>query len=43
LLEKSGCVELDFGGESGSDRLQRLICKDVTAEQMLQSVENLGR
>jgi anaerobic magnesium-protoporphyrin IX monomethyl ester cyclase len=43
LLEKSGCVELDFGGESGSDRLQKLICKDVTATQMLQSVENLRR
>ena len=43
LLVKSGCVELDFGGESGSDRLQKLICKDVTANQMLQSVENLRR
>lgn len=41
LLEESGCVELDFGGESGSDRIQQLICKDVTAEEMLQSVENL--
>ncbi len=43
LLEKSGCVELDFGGESGSEHLQELICKDVTAEQMVQSVENLKR
>ena len=43
LLEQAGCVELDFGGESGSDRLQQLICKDVTANQMLQSVENLRR
>lgn len=43
LLEKSGCVELDFGGESGSEHLQELICKDVTAKQMLQSVENLKR
>jgi radical SAM superfamily enzyme YgiQ (UPF0313 family) len=41
LLERSGCVELDFGGESGSKRLQRLICKDVTAEQILSSVANL--
>jgi anaerobic magnesium-protoporphyrin IX monomethyl ester cyclase len=41
LLEKSGCVELDFGGESGSERIQQLICKDVTAEEMLQSVNNL--
>jgi anaerobic magnesium-protoporphyrin IX monomethyl ester cyclase len=43
LIEKAGCVELDFGGESGSSRLQEFICKDVTAQQMLQSVENLKR
>jgi anaerobic magnesium-protoporphyrin IX monomethyl ester cyclase len=43
LLSKAGCVELDFGGETGSDRLQKLICKDVTAEQMLQSVANLKK
>ena len=41
LLERSGCVELDFGGESGSEHLQQLICKDVTADQMLKGVENL--
>ena len=41
LLEKSGCVELDFGGESGSSRLQEFIHKDVTADQMLQSVQAL--
>ncbi len=41
LLAKAGCVELDFGGETGSDRLQKLICKDVTPEQMVQSVTNL--
>ena len=41
LLERAGCVELDFGGESGSERLQQFICKDVTAEQMLISVKNL--
>jgi anaerobic magnesium-protoporphyrin IX monomethyl ester cyclase len=41
LLEKAGCVELDFGGESGSDRLQQLICKDVTPDEMLRSVVNL--
>ncbi len=43
LLEKAGCVELDFGGESGSNRLQQLICKDVTAEEMVRSVGNLQR
>lgn len=34
---------MNFGGESGSERLQQFICKDVTANQMLQSVENLRR
>jgi anaerobic magnesium-protoporphyrin IX monomethyl ester cyclase len=43
LLVKSGCVELDFGGESGSDRLQQLICKDVTSDEMVHSVDNLKR
>lgn len=43
LLVKAGCVELDFGGESGSDHLQQLICKDVTAGEMLKSIENLQR
>ena len=43
LLAKAGCVELDFGGESGSQRLQQFICKDVTAEEMLESVGNLRR
>jgi len=43
LLEKAGCMELDFGGESGSERLQEFVCKDVTAKQMLQSVNNLRK
>jgi radical SAM superfamily enzyme YgiQ (UPF0313 family) len=41
LLERAGCVELDFGGESGSPRLQQLINKDVTAEEMLKSIRAL--
>lgn len=41
LLQQSGCVELDFGGESGSERIQRLVRKDVTPSQMLTSVTNL--
>ena len=43
LLEKSGCMELDFGGETGSKRLQSLICKDITHEQIISSLENLKR
>jgi radical SAM superfamily enzyme YgiQ (UPF0313 family) len=41
LLEKSGCMELDFGGESGSEKMQEFVCKDVTADQMLDSVRIL--
>jgi anaerobic magnesium-protoporphyrin IX monomethyl ester cyclase len=43
LLERAGCVELDFGGESGSIAMQEAVCKDVTAEQILTSVENLHK
>jgi anaerobic magnesium-protoporphyrin IX monomethyl ester cyclase len=43
LLEQAGCTELDFGGETGSKRLQQFICKDVTHEQIMQSVENLKK
>jgi anaerobic magnesium-protoporphyrin IX monomethyl ester cyclase len=43
LLEKAGCMELDFGGESGSERMQSFVCKDVTADEILTSVTNLHR
>jgi anaerobic magnesium-protoporphyrin IX monomethyl ester cyclase len=43
LLERSGCMELDFGGESGATAMQQLVCKDVTREQILASVENMRR
>jgi radical SAM superfamily enzyme YgiQ (UPF0313 family) len=42
LLARSGCVELNFGAETGSDRLLALIDKDVTTDQMIQGVEKLG-
>jgi anaerobic magnesium-protoporphyrin IX monomethyl ester cyclase len=41
LLEKSGCIELNFGAETGSKRLLELIHKDVTPEMMFKSVEKL--
>jgi anaerobic magnesium-protoporphyrin IX monomethyl ester cyclase len=41
LLEKSGCIELNFGAETGSERLLDLIHKDVTPEMMFKSVEKL--
>jgi radical SAM superfamily enzyme YgiQ (UPF0313 family) len=43
LLEKAGCKEMDFGGETGSERLQSFINKDITADQMLKSVDNLQK
>jgi radical SAM superfamily enzyme YgiQ (UPF0313 family) len=41
LLQKAGCMELDFGGESGSQRMQEFVCKDVTTDQILLSVAKL--
>ncbi len=41
LLQKSGCIELDFGAETGSPRLLSLMEKGVTPEQMIKSVENI--
>ena len=35
-------MELDFGGESGSERMQRLVCKDVSAGQILDSTAKLA-
>ncbi len=42
LIEQAGCMEIDFGGESGSERMQSLVCKDVSAEQILQSAAKLA-
>ena len=43
LLQRAGCRELDFGGESGSEAKQRFVCKDVTRDQIVRSVELLAR
>jgi anaerobic magnesium-protoporphyrin IX monomethyl ester cyclase len=43
LLERAGCVELDFGGESGSPRMQELVCKDVSEDEILTAVARLRR
>jgi radical SAM superfamily enzyme YgiQ (UPF0313 family) len=43
LLEKSGCVELDFGAETGSNRLLAFMDKDITPDQMIKSVDNLRK
>jgi anaerobic magnesium-protoporphyrin IX monomethyl ester cyclase len=43
LVERSGCIELDFGGESGSEAMQDFVCKDVSADEILAAVGNLAR
>lgn len=43
LVERAGCIELDFGGESGSPRMQDFVCKDVTADEIVTAVGNLAR
>ena len=43
LVQRAGCMELDFGGESGSPAMQQFVAKDVTAEEILCSVEKLAR
>ena len=43
LVERAGCMELDFGGESGSAAMQDFVCKDVSAGEILTSVANLAR
>ncbi|MBF0463740.1 MAG: radical SAM protein [Nitrospirae bacterium] len=34
LMTKSGCVKLEIGVESGSDRIKKIISKDVSNEQI---------
>lgn len=43
LLDKSGCVELNFGGESGSEKLQSFVTKDVTYAQMFIALKKLKK
>ena len=43
LVERAGCIELDFGGESGSTAMQDLVCKEVTADEILTAVATLRR
>ena len=43
LLQRSGCIELDFGGESGSPRMQDFVCKETSADEILTAVANLHR
>lgn len=39
LLKRSGCLELKFGAESGSQRVLDYITKDITVEQTIRAAE----
>ena len=41
LLKRSGCVQLTFGVESGSDRVLNFIRKDITVEQVLETARKM--
>ena len=43
LLDRSGCALLTFGVESGSDRVLKLIQKDITRDMVTKVVEKLSR
>jgi anaerobic magnesium-protoporphyrin IX monomethyl ester cyclase len=33
-MRKAGCVQISYGVESGSERIRRLFCKDIQADQI---------
>ena len=39
LMKKAGCRKLEVGVESGSDRIKKMICKDVSNEQIINAFE----
>jgi len=44
LIERSGCVGLSFGGESGSTKIRNeIIKKGITTEQMLETTKRLSK
>jgi radical SAM superfamily enzyme YgiQ (UPF0313 family) len=43
LLEKAGFKTLFLGIESGSPRVEKIICKDITNEQVIKSMEKMHR
>ena len=38
-IQKSGCIQLNFGAESGSDRILKFIKKDATVKQLLIAIK----
>lgn len=42
-MKKAGCVYLDLGIETGSDRMSVIIKKDITRDQVLRAIEIINR
>jgi anaerobic magnesium-protoporphyrin IX monomethyl ester cyclase len=43
VMKKSGCVKLEIGVESGSDRIKKVINKDVTNEQIKNAFKMINK
>jgi radical SAM superfamily enzyme YgiQ (UPF0313 family) len=43
LMRKAGCVKLEIGVESGSDRMKKIIYKDVTNNQIQKAFEMITK
>ena len=43
LMKKAGCAKLEIGVESGSDRMKKLIRKDVTNDQIKKAFKLINR
>lgn len=42
-MKKAGCVYMDLGIETGSDRMSVIIKKDITRDQVLRAIEIINR
>jgi anaerobic magnesium-protoporphyrin IX monomethyl ester cyclase len=43
LMKKSGCVKLEIGVESGSDRIKKIIHKDVSNDQIMRAFSLINK
>lgn len=43
LMKKSGCIQVDIGCESGSDKVLKILRKEITSEMILKSFRNLKK
>jgi radical SAM superfamily enzyme YgiQ (UPF0313 family) len=43
LMKDAGCVKLNLGGESGSDKILKYLNKGITSEQIVKGIEKCNR